>query len=285
MYFRLSIQNFRFEPSSPCIATSSKSRSQQKSTDNQSLSLSDAVEERVKASRTACLNVLRQQKRFSDRTLQNLMIGDPSILNVDLIAQLVLHIVSTLSIEESKESKSTDSSGRSSALGAVLVFVAGLSDIRDVVDALKSNSLLNRNQKLRILPLHSSLSTAEQNAIFQPMPVGTRKIVVSTNIAETSVTIDDVVYVIDTCRVKENSHNEINQFNVLSEQWVSKANMRQRRGRAGRVRSGVCYHLIPSLCVDALEDYTAPEMTRSSLDELILQVLHATQSNCFYASH
>jgi hypothetical protein len=62
---------------------------------------------------------------------------------------------------------------------------------------------------VRIFPLHSSLSSSEQNAVFQPMPPGVRKIVVATNIAETSVTIEDVVYVIDTCRVKENSYDEV----------------------------------------------------------------------------
>ena len=62
---------------------------------------------------------------------------------------------------------------------------------------------------MRIFPLHSSLSSHEQNAVFQKMAPGCRKIVVSTNIAETSVTIEDVVYVIDTCRVKENSYDEV----------------------------------------------------------------------------
>ena len=72
---------------------------------------------------------------------------------------------------------------------------------------------------VRIFPLHSSLSSHEQNAVFQKMAPGCRKIVVSTNIAETSVTIEDVVYVIDTCRVKENSYDEVstgwnNMYNV-----------------------------------------------------------------------
>lgn len=79
-----------------------------------------------------------------------------------------------------------------------------------MIDALKGSPLLNhKNANVRIMPLHSSLSSAEQNAVFQRMPSGCRKIVVSTNIAETSVTIEDVVYVIDTCRVKENSYDEV----------------------------------------------------------------------------
>lgn len=69
--------------------------------------------------------------------------------------------------------------------------------------------LSGRNSNIKIFPLHSSLSSQEQNQVFQPVPAGWRKIVVSTNIAETSVTIEDVVYVIDTCRVKENSYDEV----------------------------------------------------------------------------
>jgi HrpA-like RNA helicase len=80
----------------------------------------------------------------------------------------------------------------------------------DVIDTLKASPhLAGKNAHTRIMPLHSSLSSQEQNAVFQKMPPGCRKIVVSTNIAETSVTIEDVVYVIDTCRVKENSYDEV----------------------------------------------------------------------------
>jgi ATP-dependent RNA helicase DHX57 len=80
----------------------------------------------------------------------------------------------------------------------------------DVIDTLKASPhLAGKNAHTRIMPLHSSLSSQEQNAVFHKMPPGCRKIVVSTNIAETSVTIEDVVYVIDTCRVKENSYDEV----------------------------------------------------------------------------
>ena len=95
--------------------------------------------------------------------------------------------------------------------------------------------------QVRILPLHSSLSSQEQSRVFDVPPPGIRKIVISTNIAETSVTIPDVVFVVDTARVKENRYDETSQLSVLEEAWVSQANGRQRRGRAGRVRSGVCY--------------------------------------------
>jgi len=89
-----------------------------------------------------------------------------------------------------------------------------------------------------VYPLHSTLSTAEQIAIFDIPPEGVRKIVIATNIAETSITIEDVVYVVDAGKVKENREDEANQMMTLVETWVAKSAAKQRRGRAGRVREG-----------------------------------------------
>ena len=95
-----------------------------------------------------------------------------------------------------------------------------------MVESLKAcPQLTSRTANVKIFPLHSSLSSQEQNQVFQPVPAGWRKIVVSTNIAETSVTIEDVVYVIDTCRVKENSYDEVcfccNFFLVLKNACIT----------------------------------------------------------------
>lgn len=67
---------------------------------------------------------------------------------------------------------------------------------------------------------------------------------------------------------------QVSQMNVLEEMWTSKANCRQRKGRAGRVRSGVCYHLVSKFTMDRLPDYMTPEMLKMSLDDLILQVFY-----------
>ncbi|CAM9879111.1 unnamed protein product, partial [Laminaria digitata] len=101
-------------------------------------------------------------------------------------------------------------------------------------------------EKTRVYPLHGSLSTSEQKTIFDVPPRGVRKIVVSTNIAETSITIEDCVFVVDSCRVKENRFDDANMMPMLLECWVSKASAKQRRGRAGRVRPGVCFHMCSS---------------------------------------
>jgi hypothetical protein len=243
------------------------------------------IQDLVKA-RMGHLQQLKQTRKYSLRTLQSIERVDESLLNLKLIQKLVLHLLS-LPVEDSASPLGP---------GAILIFVSGLSDIREVINSLKHTPELSNKGRsrwsTRILPLHSSLSTYEQNLVFQILPANIRKIIVSTNIAETSVTIEDVVYVIDTCRVKENRYDEVqqslplsllppppselssqeSQMNVLDEQWISQANARQRRGRAGRVRSGVCYHLACRFTMEEFPDFAVPEMLRMSLEDLILQV-------------
>lgn len=96
------------------------------------------------------------------------------------------------------------------------------------------------------MPLHSSLSNEEQSRVFQKTEEGVRKIVLSTNLAETSITIDDCVFVIDTGKMKETRFNSNQNMESLETCWVSRANAMQRRGRAGRVMPGVCIHLYTS---------------------------------------
>ena len=103
-----------------------------------------------------------------------------------------------------------------------------------------------KSGKFIIIPLHSSLSSEEQSLVFKRPKHGVRKIVLSTNIAETSVTIDDCVFVIDTGKMKETRFNSNQNMESLEMCWVSRANAFQRMGRAGRVMSGVCIHLYTS---------------------------------------
>ena len=118
----------------------------------------------------------------------------------------------------------------------------GMMEITKAIDELHRIEFF-QSPAVRICPLHSSLSTSEQTAVFEVPEEGIRKIVISTNIAETSITIEDVVYVVDCGRVKENRKDEVNETPALVECWVSKASAKQRRGRAGRVRPGIAYHM------------------------------------------
>ncbi|XP_050431299.1 ATP-dependent DNA/RNA helicase DHX36 isoform X2 [Adelges cooleyi] len=154
--------------------------------------------------------------------------------------------------------------------GAILVFLSGWDQISKLTRILRDKGFGNTSRYIMI-PLHSMLPTVSQKSVFDPPPRGVRKIILSTNIAETSVTIDDVVYVINNGRMKLKGYEAENNICTLKEEWVSLANARQRRGRAGRVRSGTCYHLYTRGRERSFDDYVLPEMMRTSLEEVILQ--------------
>lgn len=97
-----------------------------------------------------------------------------------------------------------------------------------------------------MLPLHSTVPPDEQRKVFEHAPPGVTKVILATNIAETAVTVDDVAFVIDTGRMKENRYDPQRRMSSLDDVPVSRANAKQRRGRAGRVRSGVAVHLFTS---------------------------------------
>ncbi|KAL0344834.1 UNVERIFIED_CONTAM: DExH-box ATP-dependent RNA helicase DExH1 [Sesamum radiatum] len=156
--------------------------------------------------------------------------------------------------------------------GAILVFLTGWDDISKLHDKLKVNNILGDTNKFLVLPLHGSMPTINQREIFdRPLP-NVRKIVLATNIAESSITIDDVVYVVDCGKAKETSYDALNKLACLLPSWISKASAHQRRGRAGRVQPGVCYRLYPKMIHDAMPQYQLPEMLRTPLQELCLHI-------------
>ncbi|CAE1330762.1 YTHDC2 [Acanthosepion pharaonis] len=115
------------------------------------------------------------------------------------------------------------------------------------------------------------MQSTDQRKVFKIPPAGIRKIILSTNIAETSVTVNDVVYVIDSGKVKEKTFDALSSVTMLKTNWISKANSIQRKGRAGRVQPGICYHLFSRIRYDNLQLYQVPEMLRLPLHELCLQ--------------
>ena len=153
---------------------------------------------------------------------------------------------------------------------AILVFLPGIAEIRQLNDMLVGHPSLDANWL--IYPLHSTISSEDQQAAFHIPPVGVRKIVLATNIAETGVTIPDITCVIDTGKHKEMRFDERRQLSRLTQSFISRANAKQRRGRAGRVQEGLAFHLFTKYRHDNLmADQQTPEMLRLSLQDLVMR--------------
>ena len=158
--------------------------------------------------------------------------------------------------------------------GDILVFLTGREEIDSAVQAISERAadLHPRAQALMPLPLYAGLSTEQQMYVFEEAPEDTRKVIFSTNIAEASVTIDGIVYVVDTGFVKLRAYNPMTGIETLTATPVSKASATQRAGRAGRTKPGKCYRLYTESDYQSLGEATIPEIQRSNLAPVILQL-------------
>ncbi|KAF9310916.1 hypothetical protein BG003_007951 [Podila horticola] len=157
--------------------------------------------------------------------------------------------------------------------GAILIFLPGMPEIRKLFDNLKVNRRFGDETRFSLWPLHSSVSSEGQSQVFDVPPPGIRKIVLATNIAETGITIPDVTIVIDTGKSKQIKFDEKKRVTTLQERFIAKANARQRRGRAGRVQEGVCFHMFSKMTFeDYMPEYQMPEIMRMPLEELCLMI-------------
>jgi len=148
---------------------------------------------------------------------------------------------------------------------------AGTMEISRCLEAIRS--LPGGSSRFHALPLHASLTPSEQRRVFPAAPEGLRKIIAATNVAETSITIEDVVCVVDTGRVKETSFDIANNVVKLQEVWASRAAAKQRRGRAGRVRAGQCYKLYTKATeAHKMPERPEPELKRVPLEQTCLSV-------------
>jgi ATP-dependent RNA helicase DHX37/DHR1 len=140
-------------------------------------------------------------------------------------------------------------------------------------EVMNSDELDKKPQKVYVLPLYAMMPTAQQNRVFLKPPEGHRLIVVATNVAETSITIPGVRYVVDCGRQKERVNNIASGINKFEVKWISKAAAEQRKGRAGRTGPGHCYRLYSSAYFDQhMEMFAAPEISMTPLEELLLQM-------------
>lgn len=212
---------------------------------------------------------------YDERTVQTLArYRNQDKIDYDLAGQVVKHIIVTEDVKGPKP--------------AILIFMPGMPldmmlmprtkcvctgamEIKRCMEALQDH--IPPGEEVQILPLHANLSPQEQTRVFKQVPPNVRKIVVATNVAETSITIDGIVYVIDAGRVKETQYDVSNNMMRLVETWASRASCKQRRGRAGRTRPGECYKLFTrDTEARKMSAQQLPELLRTPLEQLCLQV-------------
>ena len=164
--------------------------------------------------------------------------------------------------------------------GGILLFLTGQEEI--VTACSRISDIISREEAKRgienkpplVCPLYAELPPRQQELAFQPVEDGVRKIIVCTNIAETSVTIDGIVYVVDSGFVKQSQYDPDRHMNRLVVVPISKASANQRKGRAGRTREGVCYRLYTEPIFDlTLQEQAVPEIQRTDLASVILTLL------------
>uniref|UniRef100_A0A672JVH0 RNA helicase n=1 Tax=Sinocyclocheilus grahami TaxID=75366 RepID=A0A672JVH0_SINGR len=173
---------------------------------------------------------------------------------VDL--DLILHLLSNIC--------------QSSDEGAVLIFLPGYDEIVSLRDRILFDDKRFTDHQFQVFILHSSMQTSDQKKVLKNTPKGVRKIILSTNIAETSITVNDVVFVIDSGKVKEKAYDALSNVTMLKMVWISKASALQRKGRAGRCRPGVCFHLFSRLRFNNMLEHQIPQLLRMPLQELCL---------------
>ena len=200
-----------------------------------------------------------EEQGLGPRVAASLLHPKAEDLCIDLVANLVSHI------------------HRDMPEGAILVFLPGWEDINSLSALITSSFMLSN---VSVLPLHGSMNPTDQRLIFERPAAGTRKVVIATNIAESSVTIDDVVYVVDCGRAKMKMFDPAKNFATLQPEWISRANAKQRMGRAGRLRPGHVYRLYSRAREAAMEEFMVPEIRRSRLENVILKILVGRKRHC-----
>lgn len=194
---------------------------------------------------------------YSKQTRETILNFDEYRMDYQLIKRLLLRIATAPEMDHYSK--------------AILIFMPGLAEIRRLNDELLAEPTFQKGWIVHAL--HSSIASEDQEKAFNVPPEGTRKIVIATNIAETGITIPDITAVVDTGKEKMMRFDERRQLSRLVESFISRANAKQRRGRAGRVQNGICFHLFTKHRHDKLlAEQQTPELLRLSLQDLVLRV-------------
>ncbi|XP_041351970.1 ATP-dependent RNA helicase TDRD9-like [Gigantopelta aegis] len=187
----------------------------------------------------------------------------------DLAVDMAIRLIREFDNLEMKEQGRDPDTGFSPVRGTVLCFLPGYGEIDDIFTKLRQHQ---RAHELTMIPLHSTVTSEEQMEVFRPAQPGKRKVILSTNIAESSITVPDIKYVIDFCLTKNLVCDPDTNFTQLQVEWASKANCTQRKGRAGRVSNGRVYFMVTrNFFENYLPDYGIPEMQRCPLEQLVLK--------------
>ncbi len=160
------------------------------------------------------------------------------------------------------------------APGDVLVFLPGEAEIRDAADAVRS-AYQNCPRPVEVLPLYGRLSAAEQHRVFEPSRVAgvSRRVILATNVAETSLTVPGIKYVIDTGTARVSRYSNRSSVQRLPIEAISQASANQRSGRAGRTSDGIAIRLYSEEDFESRPEFTTPEVLRTSLASVVLQML------------
>ncbi|XP_071894342.1 ATP-dependent RNA helicase TDRD9 isoform X3 [Anas platyrhynchos] len=183
--------------------------------------------------------------------------------------EVAVSLIQSFDELEMKRNGENKTSSLPSERGSVLVFLPGLNEISCMHSCLTNMF----NKRWQVYPLHSRVTLEEQSNVFLTPVPGYRKIILSTNIAESSVTVPDVKYVIDFCLIRTLVCDEETNYQSLRLRWASKTNCYQRKGRAGRVSNGYCYRLVyKNFWRDCIPEKSVPEILCSPLGATVLKI-------------
>lgn len=193
------------------------------------------------------------------------------VVNYDLIEDVLARLLVN---PENNDVLTPPDSNVDISAGAVLIFLPGAGEIQTLRERLEGSRMFGNRKRFDVIPMHSTLSPKDQRRAFVKSRPGCQKIILATNIAETSVTIPDVVCVIDSGLVREVHQNKRTSTSTLVTTWCSRASIKQRSGRAGRVQAGICCRLFSSGTTrDQMKDQAVPELQRVPLEEVCLSIL------------